>query len=75
MAASLLLTTWLTGKYRAEWIGWLPKCVVLFAIVMAYFAVPAPLQADNSDVPSMANREPELQQTVFDSFSINSDSL
>jgi hypothetical protein len=42
---------------------------------MANFAVPAPLQADNSDVPLMVNTEPELQQTVFDSFSINSDSL
>ena len=52
------------------------SAVVIFGIAMAYFVVPAPVLAHNDDVPLvMVNTAPELQQTVFNSLSINSDSL
>lgn len=51
------------------------SAVVIFGIVMGYFVVPAPVQA-NPDVPLvMVNTAPELQQTVFNSLSIDADSL
>jgi len=52
------------------------SALVIFGIAMAYFVVPAPVLAHNDDVPLvMVNTAPELQQTVFNSLSINSDSL
>jgi Putative zinc-finger len=51
------------------------SALVLFGVVMAYFVVPLPVEASN-DVPLvMVNTAPELEQTVFNSLSINSDSL
>jgi Putative zinc-finger len=51
------------------------SAVVIFGIVMGYFVVPAPVQA-SEDVPLvMVNTAPELQQTVFNSLSIDADSL
>jgi Putative zinc-finger len=55
------------------------SALVIFGIVMAYFVVPAPLRANNSnDVPLiMVNTEPELEQSGFASnlSTINADSL
>ncbi len=50
--------------------------LLLFGIAMAYFIVPAPVEAKNDDVPLvMVNTAPVLQQSVFNSLSINADSL
>ena len=50
--------------------------LVLFGIAMAYFIVPAPVQAKNDDVPLvMVSTAPVLQQSVFNSLSIDADSL
>jgi len=52
------------------------SALVIFGIAMAYFVVPAPVQASNDDVPLiMVNTAPELQQSVFSSMSIDADSL
>lgn len=52
------------------------SALVIFGIAMAYFVVPATVLAHNDDVPLvMVNTAPELQQTVFNSLSINADSL
>lgn len=52
------------------------SALVLFGIAMAYFVVPAPVQAKNDDVPLlMVNTAPVLQQSVFSSLSIDADSL
>jgi hypothetical protein len=50
--------------------------LLLFGIAMAYFVVPSPVQARNDDVPLvMVNTAPVLQQSVFNSLSIDADSL
>jgi hypothetical protein len=50
--------------------------LVLFGIAMAYFIVPAPVQARSDDVPLvLASTAPVLQQSVFNSLSIDADSL
>ena len=42
------------------------SALILFGIAMAYFVVPAPLQASNDDVPLiMVNTAPELEQSAF----------
>jgi len=54
------------------------SALILFGIAMAYFVVPAPLQASNDDVPLiMVNTAPELEQSAFNmsSSTIDSDSL
>ena len=51
------------------------SAVVICGIVMGSFVVPAPVQA-SEDVPLvMVNTAPELKQTVFNSLSIDADSL
>ena len=50
--------------------------VVIFGLVMAFFAIPSTLQANNQDVPLvMVNKAPELQQSSFGLNPINDDSL
>jgi len=50
--------------------------LLLFGIAMAYFIVPAPVEAKNDDVPLvMVNTAPVLQQSVFNSLTIDADSL
>lgn len=54
------------------------SALVIFGIVMAYFVVPAPLQANNDDVPLlMVNTAPELEQSAYNMSmsTINADSL
>ena len=52
------------------------SALVLFGIAMAYFVVPSPVQARNDDVPLvMVNTAPVLQQSVFNSLSIDAESL
>ncbi len=50
--------------------------LVIFGVVMAFFAVPSTLRANNQDVPLvMVNQAPELQQSSFGMNPINDDSL
>lgn len=50
--------------------------VVIFGLVMAFFAIPSTLRADNQDVPLvMVNQAPELQQSSFGLNPINDESL
>jgi hypothetical protein len=50
--------------------------LVIFGVVMAFFAVPSTLQANNQDVPLvMVNQAPELQQSSFGMNPINDESL
>jgi len=52
------------------------SAVVIFGIAMAYFVSPVVVRASSDDVPLiMVNTAPELQQSVFNSVSIDSDSL
>jgi Putative zinc-finger len=52
------------------------SALVIFGIAMAYFVSPATVKASSDDVPLiMVNTAPELQQSVFNSVSIDSDSL
>lgn len=54
------------------------SALVLFGVLMAFFAIPAPLQANNEDVPLvMVNTAPELEQSAYDmsSSTIDADSL
>ena len=55
----------------------LVSAVVIFGMLMSFFALPAPLQAGNTDVPLMLSTGPVLLQTSFASQmnSINSDTL
>ena len=50
--------------------------LVIFGLVMAFFAIPSTLHADNQDVPLvMVNQAPELQQSSFGLNPINDESL
>ena len=53
------------------------SAVVIFGVLMSFFALPAPLQAGNTDVPLMLSTGPVLLQSSFASqmSSINSDTL
>jgi hypothetical protein len=52
------------------------SALVIFGIAMAYFVAPVSLRASSDDVPLiMVNTAPELQQSVFNSLSIDADSL
>jgi hypothetical protein len=54
------------------------SALVIFAVAMAYFVGPSPLQANNDDVPLiMVNTAPELEQSAFNMSrsTIDSDSL
>ena len=54
------------------------SALVIFGIAMAYFVVPAPLQANNDDVPLiMVNTPPELEQSAYNMSmsTIHADSL
>jgi len=43
----------------------LVSAVVVFALLMGFVALPAPLRAGNPDVPLMLNTAPELQESAF----------
>jgi hypothetical protein len=50
--------------------------LVIFGLVMAFFAIPSTLKADNQDVPLvMVQKAPELQQSSFGMNPINDESL
>jgi hypothetical protein len=50
--------------------------LVIFGLVMAFFAIPSTLKADNHDVPLvMVQKAPELQQSSFGMNPINDESL
>lgn len=51
--------------------------MVIFGLLMGFLGLPAPLQADNDDVPLMLSTAPQLQQSAFGTAldSINDDSL
>jgi hypothetical protein len=50
--------------------------LVIFGLVMAFFAIPSTLRADNQDVPLvMVQKAPELQQSSFGMNPINDESL
>lgn len=56
----------------------LVSAVLIFGVLMGFFALPAQLQASNTDVPLMLYTAPELQQSGFGGLmlnSINGDSL
>ncbi|HMC30496.1 MAG: anti-sigma factor [Acidobacteria bacterium] len=55
----------------------LVSAVVIFGILMGFFALPETLQGNNDDVPLMLYTAPELQQSAFGTTlnSINADSL
>jgi len=55
----------------------LVSAVVIFGILMGFFALPETLQGNNDDVPLMLYTAPELQQSAFGTTlnSINAESL
>src|SRR2546429_102729 len=72
--AKQLLSSYLDGAVT----GTQMSALVIFGIVMGYFVVPTPLQANNDDVPLvMVNTAPELEQSAYNMSmsTINADSL
>ncbi|HET7440284.1 MAG TPA: anti-sigma factor [Terriglobales bacterium] len=50
----------------------LVSALVIFGLLMGFFALPAQLQASNTDVPLMLYTAPELQQSGFGGLTLNS---
>ena len=48
------------------------SALLIFGVLMGFFALPAQLQASNADVPLMLYTAPELQQTAFGGMTLNS---
>ena len=48
------------------------SALLIFGVLMGFFALPAQLQASNADVPLMLYTAPELQQTAFGGVTLNS---
>ena len=50
----------------------LVSAILIFGVLMGFFALPAQLQASNTDVPLMLYTAPELQQSAFGGVTLNS---
>lgn len=50
----------------------LVSAILIFGVLMGFFALPAQLQASNADVPLMLYTAPELQQSAFGGMTLNS---
>jgi hypothetical protein len=48
------------------------SALLIFGVLMGFFALPAQLQASNTDVPLMLYTAPELEQTAFGGMTLNS---
>jgi anti-sigma factor RsiW len=48
------------------------SALLIFGVLMGFFALPAQLQASNADVPLMLYTAPELEQTAFGGMTLNS---
>jgi hypothetical protein len=48
------------------------SALLIFGVLMGFFALPAQLQASNADVPLMLHTAPELEQTAFGGMTLNS---